>query len=178
MGIDLKAYVFPPATPDYSAADIVRKIKGDLSAQKNQQKQGLITLGLVNVTYYAGEVNSWAVSDLIEFPYSYSERPMFSWGIEGTYTGDSTNPTPYAAPDIGNPTYSKELPVALLSYINRNDYTTFSPAIFVPRIIHWYKVGTVWKGCYLLIYQVNVNCTEVDNKLCRLHFRFEGPGYL
>jgi len=167
MVINLKSYVFPPTQPDYSASDILRKVKNDLSAREHQKKQGLVTTGYTDVTLTVAGI-SWAVSDYIEFPYTYSERPIFSWGMEGTYSeGVSITPT-----------YGLDLPDTLADYIASEDYTTYSPAILVPRVIHWCKTVSVYHGCYLLVFQINPDCNESEGKKLRLHFRFEGAGYL
>jgi hypothetical protein len=169
-GLNLKSIVLPPNPPDTSAGDIIRRIKNDLNAKEHQRKQGLVTTGFIDVTFGF----DWGVSDLILFPFKYTEKPVFTWGIEGTYSGDTTNTSPYT--DTGKPDYTMELPQALTDYITNEDYITFSPAVFVPRIVHWYKSGTSWLGCYILISQVNKDCTEPEDKIFRLHFRFEGAG--
>lgn len=172
MGINLKSFVFPPSTPDYTASKIMREVDSKLNSQKYQQKQGLVTTGFLSVIQGTGG-GTWAVSDLINFPYQYTERPMFSSGMEGTYSGDLTHP----AQD--RQFHSLELPQPLADYISAEDFTSFSPAIFIPRVIHWYKKTPItWSGCYILVYQLNPNCTELEGKVCRIHYRFEGAGYL
>jgi len=176
MGINLKSFVFPPARPDYSAVDILRKAKADQSKKDFLNKTNKVTTGFVSISY-SDTPGIWSVSDLIEFPYSYTEKPLFTWGLEGTYSGDTSNATPYV--DIGGNNYTKLLPLPLQTYANNDDYTSFSPAIFVPRVIHWYKKTAVtWNGCYILVFQLNPDCTEINSKVLRLHFKFEGLGYI
>jgi hypothetical protein len=165
--INLKSYVFTPAGPDYSAAKIMKQVDSKIQSKEFQRKTGLVSSGFVEVTY-SGEGIYWSTTDLIEFPFKYTERPIFTWGLDAPYSGHDGSETP----DMGS-SFNPELPDSLVSA------TTFSPAIFVPRVIHWYKLGTLtWNGCYLLICQVNSECNEKINKVCRVHFRFEGTGYL
>lgn len=177
MGIDLKSFIYTPSPKvDYSSVDIVNKIKKDLNAKDYKKSGNLETVGYMDVTYLEGGI-SWAVSGLIEFAYQYTTLPFMSWSLEGTYSGDTTNASPYST--VGGNSYSKDLPSPLLTYLGNDDTTTYSPAIFVPRIVHWWKKTPItYSGCYLLITQVNPDCTEIANKICRIHFKFSGPGYL
>jgi hypothetical protein len=172
MGIDLKTIVFPPQQDNTS--QLLRQMDYKTNTQKYKQKTGLITSGILDAIHSSGG-NTWGISNLITFSYEYTEKPMFTWGLEGSYSGDLENPKD----DPATNTYSPELPTRLQAYIDTNDSATFSPAIFIPRIIHWYRRSDlVYSGCYLLIHQINADCTEPDGKLCRIHFRFEGVGYL
>lgn len=93
---------------------------------------------------------------------------------EGTYTGVVGDETPYAL--TGDNTYGPDLPAALQAFVDAEDTTTFSPAIFIPRIIHWHVENSLyWVGCYILLWQANPDCTEVNKKM-RIHFNFIGSG--
>ena len=171
MALNLETIVFPPAAQD-TTPQILRQVDYKDNTQKYRQKTGLITQGFLEVAQTTEGIG-WGVSDLITFSYEYIEKPIFTWGMEGTYSGDLTNPTP-------SPAYNfPDIPDALQAYIDAADFTTYSPAIFIPRIVHWYKRSDlVYSGCFLLVAQVNSECTEPADKICRIHFRFEGTGYL
>jgi hypothetical protein len=170
MALNLSTIIFPPAQDN--TAQLLRQMDYKTNTQKYKQRTGLVTSGMLEVVQGIGG-NVWGISDLIPFTYEYSERPLFSWGLEGSYSGDLTNTSPTVN------SYLPELPPDLKTYIEANDFTTFSPAVFIPRIIHWWKRSElVYSGCFLLVHQVNSACTEPDGKICRIHFRFEGTGYL
>lgn len=170
MSINLETIIFPP--PKDNTAEIMRQVDYKNSSQEYKQKTGLVTNGFMEVIYTSGGT-SWGISDLITFSYEYIEKPIFTWGLEGSYSGDTTN-TPASTYN-----YSPELPADLQAYVDAEDWTTFSPAIFIPRIIHWYRRNElVYSGCFLLVHQINPDCTEIADKICRIHFRFEGIGYI
>jgi len=161
--IDLK--LFPPASvvPNYSAGEILRKIRHNQELARIRQNDGLVTQGVVEAIQVEGGYG-WAISDYIPFSFAYVSRPNFSWGLDGTAGIDWTN---------GGNTYSETLP-KVLQNLTSDDY---QPAIFVPRVIHWHIEKYVYFGCYLLVCQVNSECTETD-KTVRIHYRFEGRGYV
>lgn len=171
--IDLKAYTFRPAQPSFTAGNVLRKVRQNHELEQASQRQGLITDGFLEVTQVEGGFG-WAISDYISFSYKYFRKPIFTWGQEGTYTGTDEITNPYEL--TGDNTYSRNLPSPLQAFIDAEDYSTYQPAMFIPRVIHWHRESSFYYvGCYLLVMQVNSNCNEVD-KLIRIHFRFEGYG--
>lgn len=160
-GIDLGAYAFPRPKTDYRSGTILRKVRQNQDLKNVNQPSGLVTQGLLDVTQVDGGYG-WAISDYIEFGWIYTQRPIFTWGLDGTVQTDWS---------AGDNTYSKALP-ATLAALTTEDY---QPAIFVPRVIHWHMKDRLWFGCYLMVCQVNPECTETD-KTMRIHYRFEGTG--
>jgi hypothetical protein len=160
--INLKTLVMPTKVLNYSAGDILRKVRQNQELQRMSQSYGLITKGVVDCTQIEGGFG-WAISDYIEFGFTYTERPTFTWGLDGTADIDWS---------AGDNIYSKELPTSLASVTTDN----YQPAIFIPRIIHWHIENMMFLGCYLLISQINPDCTEL-NKTVRIHFLFTGDGH-
>ena len=161
--INLKSYTKPSRRLNYSAGSVLRKVRQNQELARIKQHDGLVTYGILEATQVEGGYG-WAISDYIEFAYKYISRPTFTWGLDGTAGID------WAA---GDNSYSKELPQSLAD-LTAEDY---QPAIFVPRIIHWHIQENVFLGCYLLVSQVNSESTEAD-KTVRVHYRFEGKGYV
>jgi len=160
--IDLKAYSLPTRNLNYSAGDVLRKMRQNIELGRVNQSFGLVTVGLLEATQVEGGYG-WAISNYIPFSYAYISRPCFTWGLDGTAGIDWS---------AGDNSYSADLP-ASLSALTADDY---QPAIFIPRIIHWHIENNVYLGCYILVCQVNPECTETD-KTVRIHYRFEGDGY-
>jgi hypothetical protein len=160
--IDLKAYAFPKQKTDYRSGAILRKARQNLDLAKANQTTGLVTLVILEATQVEGGYG-WAISDFIEFGFTYTQMPIFTWGLDGTAGIDYST--------LGDNVYSYELPGSVAA-LTVDDY---QPAIFVPRVIHWYISNRQWLGCYLLVCQVNSECTETD-KIVRIHYRFEGTG--
>lgn len=161
-GIDLNAYNFGKPRPDNRAGTLLKKVKQTQDMKKTNQPVGLVSSGVVEVKQLTGGA-SWAISKYIDFGYSYTSRPIFTWGLDGTAGIDWS---------AGDNRYSASIPGSLSS----QTLETFQPAIFIPRVIHWNIVQNHFLGCHLLVYQVNPNCTETD-KTVRLHYRFEGIGH-
>ena len=161
--INLKAYTFPARNLDYRSGDILRKMRQNQELARASQSWGLVTYGLLEAIQVEGGYG-WAISDYIKFRYTYVLRPIFTWGLDGTAGIDWS---------AGDNAYTEALPTSL-SDLTAEDY---QPAIFVPRVIHWHIEDSLFKGCYLLVCQVNSECTETD-KTVRIHYRFEGEGYL
>lgn len=162
--INLKSYTYPARNLNYSAGDILKKVRQNQQLLRVRQSYGLVTKGLLEATQIEGGYG-WAISDYIPFSFVYTQRPTFTWGLDGTAQIDySTN---------GDNVYTQALP-ASLSALTADDY---QPAIFVPRVIHWHIEQRLFFGCYLLVCQVNSECTEAD-KTIRIHYRFEGDGYV
>jgi hypothetical protein len=160
--IDLNAYNFGKPKADYRSGTILKKVKQKQDTKKANQVNGLVSAGTIDVTQAAGGI-SWSISRYIDFPYVYINRPIFTWGLDGTAGIDWS---------AGDNQYSSNLP----NSIRGHTLVTFQPAIFIPRIIHWNMVQGNFLGCHLLVAQVNPNCTETD-KTIRLHYRFEGTGH-
>lgn len=160
--INLKAYTFPARNLDYRTGDILKKVRQNQELKHIVQSYGLVTKGIMEVTQVEGGYG-WAISDYIEFPFTYVSRPTFTWGLDGTAGIDWS---------AGDNSYSKELPASLAA-LTAEDY---QPAIFVPRVIHWHIENNEYKGCYLLVCQVNSECSETD-KVVRIHYMFTGEGY-
>lgn len=163
MALDIKAYTKKTRKLNYSAGDIFRKIEQGKDLDRITQSWGLVTSGILKVTQTSGGI-SWGISEYIEFSYVYTSRPSFTCGLDGTAGIDWS---------AGDNRYTKDLPSSLSELTNE----TYQPAIFVPRIIHWHKSNSMFLGCYLLVCQLNSECTETD-KVLRLHYRFEGDGYV
>jgi hypothetical protein len=161
--IDLKAYTYPARNLNYSAGDILRKVRQNKELGRISQSFGLVTQGIMEAIQVSGGYG-WAISEYIPFSYAYTSRPIFTWGLDGTAGIDWS---------AGDNTYSQALPESL-STLTAEDY---QPAIFIPRVIHWHIEDNIYFGCYLLVCQVNSECTEAD-KTVRIHFRFEGNGYI
>lgn len=172
--INLKAYTFPAKTLDYRSGDILKKVRQNQELARVKQSFGLVTSGVLEATQIEGGYG-WAISNYIEFAYDYVLRPIFTWGLDGTAGIEYTN---------GGNNYSEELPPDLLAFGTLDEETNtyswdssdYQPAIFVPRVIHWYIEDYIFKGCYLMVCQVNSESTETD-KILRIHFRFEGEGF-
>lgn len=170
--IDLKAYNFGAKKKDYRSGDILRRVR--LSADKKNitQSTGLVCEGILEAIQNSGGYG-WAVSSYIKFGYAYSSIPKFTWGLDGTIQ------LPGERTWDGSNVYSEELPSAITALIDEcalaDDYSIYQPAIFIPRVIHWHREGMFWLGCYLLVCQVNPECTETS-KTVRIHYRFEGKG--
>lgn len=172
--INLKSYTFRPPQPSYVAGDILRKARQNAELSSARQHHGAVTHGFSDITILEGGGKTWGITEYIPFSYKYFSKPTFSWGVEGTYSGTTENENPYGG--TGDNTYSKELPKPLQDLIDNEDFDAYQPAIIVPRVIHWHMENSFYfVGCYLLVYQINEDCNEVE-KLLRLHFRFEGPG--
>lgn len=160
--IDIRAYSPPTRTLNYSAGDVLSKMRINLEHQRAGQSDGLVTTGILEVEQEDGGFG-WAISDYIEFAYRYSSRPIFTWGLDGM-PGIEWEDTPE---------YSDSIPNELMD-LNPESY---QPAIFVPRIIQWNIQSYVFLGCHILVCQVNPECSETD-KIVRIHYRFEGSGYI
>lgn len=170
--IDLKAYSFSKGKSDYRSGDILRKVRVDQENKDSHQNKGLVTYGFVEATQVSGGYG-WAISDFIKFGYMYTSRPVFTWGQDGTmqvpdgYTWGNDN------------IWSQDLPATVHSVyddcIAAGDFSIYQPAMFMPRVIHWYISSGFFLGCYLLVVQLNPECTETD-KTIRIHYRFEGKG--
>jgi hypothetical protein len=159
--INLKSYTAPTQNLNFSAGDILRRTRLNQALQNAKQSYGLVTKGFLEATQVTGGYG-WAISDYIKFAFIYNSMPIFTWGLDGT--------AGIAWSEGGNE-YSQELP-SILSTLSSENY---QPAIFVPRVIHWHISDYLYYGCYLLVCQVNSECTEAD-KTVRIHFRFEGEG--
>ena len=170
--LNLRTFTYRPAQPDNRAGDIMRRVRLNKELFEARQIDGHITYGKIEVTQVEGGYG-WAISDLIDFPYRYYDRPIFTWGLEGTYSGNADHATPFA--DTGENNYGSALPSVLQDFIDGDDFDTWQPAIFVPRVIHWVMDTFSYIGCYILVSQLNPNSTETD-KLLRIHYRFEGMG--
>lgn len=170
--IDLKAYNFGNRKPDYRSGDILRKIRVEQEEKEAWNPSGLVTWGMIEATQVTGGYG-WAVSDFIKFGYMYTSRPTFTWGLDGTIQ------LPEGYSWEGSNNYSLNKPAAIQTLINdcisANDWSTYQPAMFMPRIIHWYISQEFYLGCYILVCQLNPECTETD-KTIRIHYRFEGKG--
>lgn len=160
--INLKSYTYPAKALNYSAGDILSKMRKNLELAKVNQSSGLVTKGIVEAIQVDGGYG-WAISDYIPFSFVYIGRPTFTWGLDGTAQIDWTE----------SPAYSEYLP-SDLSALTADDY---QPAIFIPRIIHWNIQDQLFLGCHLLVCQVNSECTEVE-KTVRIHYMFTGDGYV
>lgn len=161
-GINLKLLRVPTKQPDNRVGTILNRVEEKTNFKKYAQSTGLVTSGMLQCTQETGGFG-WAISDYIEFAFVYFSCPTFTFGLDGTPQLD------YSA--YGDNKYSRELPQTIAEATP----LTFQPAIFIPRVCHWYKEENYFMGCYLMIVQINPNCTEV-NKETRLHFRFEGTG--
>lgn len=171
----LTTRVYRPTQPSYVAGEVLRRTRQNATLKDKINNKGLVTTGHLSIVQGTGGFG-WAVSDYIEFSYKYLQKPVFTWGQEGTYSGNTEAATPYGS--TGNNVYSRELPAEIQSFIDLGDVNTWQPAVFVPRVIHWHKENEfMYVGCYILVIQVNPNCTEINKKM-RLHFRFEGNGTL
>ncbi len=160
--INLKAYTYPARNLDYRAGDILKKVRQNQELQKMVQSYGLVTKGFMEATQVEGGYG-WAISDYIKFGYTYTSRPIFTFGLDGTAGIDWS---------AGDNIYSSNLPQSLAD-LTVDDY---QPAIFIPRVIHWHMENNQYLGCYLLVCQVNPESTETD-KTVRIHYIFEGEGY-
>lgn len=160
--IDLNSYNFGKPRTDNRSGTILKKVKQKQDTKKANQYVGLVSSGIINVSQVAGGL-SWTISSYIDFSYVYTNRPIFTWGLDGTAGIDWS---------AGDNKYSSELPASLAAHTNQ----TFQPAIFIPRVIHWNIVQGHFLGCHLLVCQVNPSCTETD-KTVRVHYRFEGTGH-
>lgn len=160
--INLKSYTYPARALNYSAGDVLSKMRRNLELGKVNQSFGLVTKGIVEAIQVENGYG-WAISDYIPFAFCYTSRPTFTWGLDGTAGIEWTE----------SPAYSDSIP-ADLALLTSEDY---QPAIFVPRVIHWNRQDNFFSGCHLLVCQVNSECTETD-KTVRIHYRFEGDGYV
>jgi hypothetical protein len=168
--INLKAHTYPARNLNYSAGEILKKMRYNIELSRAKQSYGLVTSGIMEATQVEGGFG-WAISDYINFGYVYIARPSFTWGLDGTAQIDWS---------AGDNSYTKELPASLLAYYSEEegwDASEYQPAIFVPRVIHWHIENMMYYGCYLLVCQVNSECTETD-KTIRIHYRFEGDGFV
>jgi hypothetical protein len=164
MGINLQSFVYPPSRVDYTAANVLRQVKYKMSANEYIVSSGLVTSGYILAYQESGGISSAICSKPINFSYVYVERPNFSWGLDSGIQSDDINAT-FGA------TISDELKDFF-------DSSTYSPAIFVPRVIQWNRTSiTTFSGCVLMVTQINPDCTEVE-KFVRIHFRFEGKGFV
>lgn len=160
--INLRSYTYPAKNLNYSAGDILTKVRRNLELKRVTQTTGLVTSGILEATQVEGGYG-WAISDYIPFSFCYVSRPIFTWGLDGTAGIDWTE----------SPTYSNTIPTDLAA-LTAEDY---QPAIFVPRVIHWNRQEKFFVGCHLLVCQVNSECTEIE-KTVRVHFMFTGDGYV
>jgi hypothetical protein len=160
--INLKSYTYPAKNIDNRSGDILKKVRQNKELERVVQSYGLVTYGVLEATQIEGGYG-WAISDYIPFSFTYVFRPNFTSGLDGTAGIDWS---------AGDNVYSKELPASLAA-LTAVDY---QPAIFVPRVVHWHMENYEYIGCYLLVCQVNSECTETD-KVIRIHYRFEGEGY-
>ena len=171
--INLREYNFNMPATDYRVGETLRKVRKKAEREKANQYTGLVTYGIIEVTQGSGGWG-WAISDYIEFSYYYNRRPIFTYGIDGTIQ----LPENYEFGEDNN--YGQDLPEAITTLYDdcvlAEDFTTYQPSIFIPRIVHWHIVDRYFLGCYVLVTQINENSTETD-KTCRLHYRFEGPGF-
>jgi hypothetical protein len=169
--IDLRAFNFNVINNTSLAGSIIRKSRYNQELRDRNNRQ-LITEGYVECTQVTGGYG-WAISDYIRFAFFYNERPTFSFGNDGTVQ----LPDGYAW--VGDNVTSQALPATLETLrqacIDADDFSTYQPAIFIPRVCHWHYENGFYIGCYLMVIQINDNCTETD-KTIRLHYRFEGPG--
>ena len=161
--IDLNAYPIPSKPFDRKIGDALGKVEEKESLKIGTQSVGLVTYGILEATQIEGGYG-WDISDYINFSYKYSSRPIFTWGLDGTAGIDWS---------AGGNQYGADLPAALQELTS----DSYQPAIFIPRVIHWHMSGIFYLGCYILVSQVNSECTETD-KTVRIHFRFEGTGFL
>lgn len=171
--IDLRAYNFNVINNPNMVGQIVRKARYNQEAREQNTRE-LITTGYVECTQGTGGYG-WAISDYIRFAFFYSEIPTFTYGLDGTVQ----LPDGYAW--SGDNVYSITLPATLQTLyqdcIDSEDFSVYQPALFVPRVCHWHIENGFYIGCYIMVVQVNENCTETD-KTVRLHYRFEGPGII
>ena len=177
--IDLKAYSFRAPQPDFRSGEILRRAKLDQSQKDAAKIDGLVTQGWVEAQQGEGGFG-WAITDYIEFRYKYFGMPIFTFGMSGSYSGINHDadgiPQDNVYATSGGNDYGPALPQPLQDFIDDEDVTTFQPALFIPRVIHWVLENDLYFiGCYMLICQVNPNCTEI-NKVTRLFYRFEGTG--
>lgn len=177
--INLKSYSFRAPQPDFRSGDILKRARQEQDAKDSRQFTGLVTSGWLEAVQGEG-ASGWGISDLIEFPYAYLGRPNFTSGLEGTYSGndhDADGTPTESVHSTGGNDYGSTLPPSLQALIDAEDYTTWQPAIFVARVIHWWMSGKFYLGCYILVSQVNTECTEVG-KITRIHYRLEGNGVI
>jgi hypothetical protein len=159
--ISIASYTGPAAQVVDETGNILSQAKRTEDLKRARQSYGLVTSGILYVTQITGAYG-WAISDYISFPYLYAGMPNFTWGLDGTPGIDYVS---------GGNFSSMGLPADVLT----STTDTYQPAIFVPRVIQWNKKGLNYLGCYIMVSQVNAECTEV-NKVVRLHYRFEGNG--
>jgi len=177
--INLKAYSFRAPQPDFRSGEILRRAKWDAQQKQVARVDGLVTQGWVEAQQGTGGYG-WAITERIDFPYAYFGMPIFTFGMAGSYSGINHDadgiPQDNVYASTGGNDYSGTLPPPLQTFIDDADVTTFQPALFIPRVIHWVLANDLYfVGCFLLICQVNPNCTEI-NKVTRLFYRFEGTG--
>jgi len=168
--INLKAYTYPTKRLDFRAGDILKKVRQNQELARMKQSFGLVTTGIIEAKQVEGGYG-WAISDYIPFSYTYVFKPIFTWGLEGTAQLDFS--------EKGDNMYGAELPGTLQEFYSEEngwDASEYQPAIFVPRIIHWNIENYLYKGCYILVSQLNPETTETD-KIVRIHFLFTGTGY-
>lgn len=180
MGINLKAFSFRAPQPDFRSGDILKRARQEQDAKDSRQFSGLVTSGYIEAQQGTGG-NGWAISDLIEFPYAYFGKPNFTSGMEGTYSGNNHDTDGTPTDDVhlanGGNDYGKMLPPSLQALVDAQDNTTWQPAIFVARVVHWWMSGAYYVGCYVLVEQINAECTEI-NKVTRVFYRLEGNGVI
>lgn len=177
--INLKAYSFRAPQPDFRAGEILRRAKWDQQQKDVAKVDGLVVSGWIEAQQGEGGYG-WAISDLISFPYKYLGMPNFTFGMSGTYSGINHDADGIPQDDVyaatGGNDYGAVLPQVLRDFVTDGDVTTFQPALFVPRVIHWVLANDLYfVGAYILVCQINPNCTEI-NKITRLFYRFEGTG--
>lgn len=171
--IDLRAYNFNTQTNATLAGSILRRQRY-FQEQRDKVKRQYVTDGTIECIQNEGGYG-WAISDYIKFAFFYSERPTFTFGLDGTVQ------LPEGYEWVGDNVYTKNLPETLATLyqdcIDNEDFSIYQPALFIPRVCHWHIENNFYIGCYIMVVQINENCTEVD-KTIRLHYRFEGPGMI
>jgi hypothetical protein len=152
------------SAPDYSAGELLRKSRYNNEKREDRRLPGSVTDGYIDVKVTGGI--AWTMAGYIKLAYEYMELPNFTYGQDGMYSEDATSFNEFGPMP----------PQELIDLVEAEDVTTYSPAFLVARVIHWHKkYDTYYTGCYLVIGQLNPDCTETD-KWMRLHFRFEGRG--
>jgi hypothetical protein len=70
----------PPSSirPINETGNILNQAKRTADLKRTRQSYGLVTYGILYVTQIAGGYG-WAVSDYIQFSYTYAGMPNFSW---------------------------------------------------------------------------------------------------
>ena len=160
----LRLELFPPPAYqlNWSMGAILKKSRQNVDLQIAKKSSGIVNSGILQVTQISGGISS-AVSNAIVFNCAYSTMPIFTWGLDGT---------PQISTTDGSNKYHSIMSQETIDAITAN---TYQPAIFIPRVLQWVILDYYYLGCYLLVTQINADCTETDKSL-RLHYRFEGRG--